>query len=431
MATVIRTATDLQNMENALTASYELGCDINAFETLTWDGGLGFDPIGKYDALHPEYAFTGYFDGKGYKISNLFINRTEFLGLFGYTGICGSDHWIKNVGLTNVDITGRDWIGGLVGFHQNGAHTISNCYVTGNIVGQSYGIGGLLGYNGSIVEDCHSDVDIVVTATAATGDVAEIGGFIGEESGLGITRCYATGDITINGVAGEDVDLVGGFAGDIRNKLVSRCYATGNVIVSNAVGRHTRYIGGFAGSNGGYEGPSNCYARGNVTVTKGVGATQSWVGGFAGMNSASPLPLLNCYSTGTVSASGMSYVGGFCGQNTSVITSCFWDTQTSGQATSSGGTGKTTAEMKDIETFQEAGWSMSRIWNVTACNNSYPCLIGVTPCCASIVSPADWTIAEPKVTLEAIRNIEMVYGGRFYIDKSGNAVYESRYHRNV
>ena len=43
----------------------------------------------------------------------------------------------------------------------------------------------------------------------------------------------------------------------------------------------------------------------------------------------------------------------------------------------------------------------------------------------------DQTIAGNKVSLEAIRNLEIVYGGRFYIGKTGNAVYESRYHRNV
>lgn len=43
----------------------------------------------------------------------------------------------------------------------------------------------------------------------------------------------------------------------------------------------------------------------------------------------------------------------------------------------------------------------------------------------------DQTVIGNKVSLEAIRNLEIVYGGRFYINKSGNAVYESRYHRNV
>lgn len=43
----------------------------------------------------------------------------------------------------------------------------------------------------------------------------------------------------------------------------------------------------------------------------------------------------------------------------------------------------------------------------------------------------DQTIVGNKVSLEAIRNLEIVYGGRAYIGKSGNFVYESRYHRNV
>lgn len=34
------------------------------------------------------------------------------------------------------------------------------------------------------------------------------------------------------------------------------------------------------------------------------------------------------------------------------------------------------------------------------------------------------------VTLEAIRNVEMSAMGRFYVDESGNAKYESRYARN-
>ena len=38
------------------------------------------------------------------------------------------------------------------------------------------------------------------------------------------------------------------------------------------------------------------------------------------------------------------------------VTECFWDTQTSGQVTSYGGTGKTTREMQASSTFLEAGW---------------------------------------------------------------------------
>ena len=59
-----------------------------------------------------------------------------------------------------------------------------------------------------------------------------------------------------------------------------------------------------------------------------------------------------CYSTGSVSGAG----GGLVGFNGGVVTGSFWDTQTSGQAASDGGTGKTTAEMQTAKTFLDAGW---------------------------------------------------------------------------
>jgi thioredoxin 1 len=66
----------------------------------------------------------------------------------------------------------------------------------------------------------------------------------------------------------------------------------------------------------------------------------------------------HCYSTGPVS--GRQDVGGLVGISGGGIgggvTDSFWDTQTSGQTTSAGGTGKTTAEMQTATTFLEAGW---------------------------------------------------------------------------
>ncbi len=65
-------------------------------------------------------------------------------------------------------------------------------------------------------------------------------------------------------------------------------------------------------------------------------------------------------STGTVN--GNASVGGLVGNNYDVLggmgstTSSFWDIETSGQASSAGGTGKTTAEMQTASTFLEAGW---------------------------------------------------------------------------
>jgi len=68
----------------------------------------------------------------------------------------------------------------------------------------------------------------------------------------------------------------------------------------------------------------------------------------------------NSYATGSVSASGTEYRpgvgGGLVGENQGEVTDSFWDTQTSGQITSNGGTGKTTAEMQTESTFTDASW---------------------------------------------------------------------------
>jgi hypothetical protein len=80
----------------------------------------------------------------------------------------------------------------------------------------------------------------------------------------------------------------------------------------------------------------------------------------------------NSYSTGSVT--GNELVGGLAGENRGTVSKSFWDTETSGQATSAGGTGKTTAEMKTIATFSGAGWNIiavalnetnpAYIWNI-------------------------------------------------------------------
>ena len=79
--------------------------------------------------------------------------------------------------------------------------------------------------------------------------------------------------------------------------------------------------------------------------------------------------ITNCYSAGAISGSN---VGGLIGYNSAgTYNDCFWDTQTSGQATSGGGTGKTTAQMKQQATFEN--WNFSTIWAIVE-DTSYPTL---------------------------------------------------------
>jgi hypothetical protein len=58
------------------------------------------------------------------------------------------------------------------------------------------------------------------------------------------------------------------------------------------------------------------------------------------------------------------------------VSRCFWDIQTSGHETSAGGTGKTTTQMKMINTFFAEGWDVWGIW--TICEDiNYPALLSL------------------------------------------------------
>jgi hypothetical protein len=218
-------------------------------------------------------------------------------------------------------------IGGLVGKIYETGGTISNCYATCNVTGSGFSIGGLLGrIAGGTVTDCY-----------ATGTVTAAGGYL------------------ISGIAGG---LVGGNYGG----MIENSYATGNVIEEGD--GETGKSGGLLGYNDDYYGASivdNCYATGNVSGTTDVG-------GLVGYNS-SGTSVTNCYSTGSVS--GTSQVGGLIGDNTGAVTDSFWDKQTSGKDTSAGGTGKTTADMKEESTF--TNWDFVEIWNIGE-EQTYPFL---------------------------------------------------------
>ena len=105
----------------------------------------------------------------------------------------------------------------------------------------------------------------------------------------------------------------------------------------------------------------------NIGVVTATVTGDSYVGGLVG-NSYGTVSNSSC----TGSVTGNSHVGGLVGWNEyGTVSDSFWDTETSGQATSAGGTGKTTAEMKDITTFSGAMWDIIAVANPGTRNPSY------------------------------------------------------------
>jgi hypothetical protein len=147
-------------------------------------------------------------------------------------------------------------------------------------------------------------------------------------------------------------DSVGGLVGLNGGGTISNSYAAGSVT-------GVTYIGGLVGLTFGFVNES--YSVSNVT------GTYYAVGGLTGDNRGT---VNDSYSTGNVT--GGSAVGGLVGTSLGgTVTNSFWDTETSGQSTSAGGTGKTTAEMQDINTFSGATWNRVEVANPSTRNPSY------------------------------------------------------------
>ena len=133
-AYLICSAEDLCNLSEYVNAGND--CDEKIFKLandIDLRGVENFTPIGTEKNL-----FAGTFDGDGKTISNLKIVGEVFVGLVGSNG--GT---IENC-TVNVNITGKKWVGGLVGNNDNG--TIENCTASGNVCGSKL-VGGLVEYN--------------------------------------------------------------------------------------------------------------------------------------------------------------------------------------------------------------------------------------------------------------------------------------------
>ncbi len=210
-----------------LDGDYAQSAHIDGSDTSTWndDGGggyYGFDPIG--DLANP---FAGSYDGGGFTITDIFINRPaeDYVGPFGRC----DGATISDLGIVDCDITGNAFTGGLVG-RNTGTDTIADCYATGTVTGGS-NTGGLVGGNtsSSTTTDCYA-------TGAVSGTSSSTGGLVGRNDGT-ITDCYATGAVS------STSSYTGGFCGyNVSGSIITGCISTGTVTSTNI-----SYLGPFLG----------------------------------------------------------------------------------------------------------------------------------------------------------------------------------------
>ena len=198
----IRTWDDLDLIRYNLDGHHILMNDLDAttegYEDLaspTAYGRRGWRPIGTW-----EDSFAGTFDGQGYEIRDLFIERPEAdyeVGLFG-----NSKGDIENVGVVNATVVGHYDVGGLLGQNLDG--TVSNCRFSGNVTGFYGGIGGLVGGNGGVLRDSYCIGNVTVTGDE---DLGGLGGLLGiSYAGTVMNSHYNYNKVLING---ENIITVG------------------------------------------------------------------------------------------------------------------------------------------------------------------------------------------------------------------------------
>jgi hypothetical protein len=346
----------LQLMGAALGASYTLANNISFSGTTTSDvwnsnfssGTGGFMPIGTYGVN----SFTGRFDGNSHVISNLYINLSGSNGV-GLIGVLSNGGSIQNLGMTNANITGSNsaYVGAMVGTAYDATTYIKNVYITNSNITAATSVGGLVGENNGVITadtvgQTYADSNVTVTGLSSGN---KVGGLIGYNSPTGtlsnasnLATVSATTSYNVGGLTGANDGTilnsnnqgtvsggysVGGIAG-YNNNVIYGVYNTGN-ITGNTIASYYYYVGGIAGWNNSSGVITNAYS--NATITGNYA-----VAGIAGTNNGTitATTLGNTYAMGLIKGVGTvdsKYLGGIAGYSSSTISNVYNAATISGQ----------------------------------------------------------------------------------------------------
>lgn len=178
--TEISTLAELEAFRNSVNAG-------NTYEGRTVTLTADIDMSEKYGEGKESWtsikAFWGNFDGRGHKITKLYINDTG-CGLF--EAVEGTVKELGVEGYIYATFNTAEVIGGITA---NLSGTLERCYFSGSVEGERH-IGGIAGAsgNGKII-DCYNTGTI--TAWEHCG-----GGIVGTGEMSSLTRCYNAGTIT-------------------------------------------------------------------------------------------------------------------------------------------------------------------------------------------------------------------------------------------
>ena len=266
-----------------------LGCNSveELKDLLTNTSGSGFTPIAN---------FSSTFNGQGYEIQNIYINTSEYAGLFATaTGK------IKNLKISGNITSTENNAGGIVaGIYNNniGSLEIDKCENRAKVVSLKKSAGGIVGCGQIInISNCYNYGEICSYGTDRPSTNYEIG------CAGGIVGTYCT-DIQNCGNAGNVSSSIsaGGIIGyKYMNFNILNCYNTGEI-------NGTTYSGGIIGeTKAGIGNIYNCYNTGSIYSDTNSGGIAGWI------YYNTTAYIYNCCNRGTIS--GKQGIGGIIGRS--------------------------------------------------------------------------------------------------------------------
>lgn len=201
----IETWEHLDSVRNNLSSYFVLNNDLDSntsgydtYASSNANSNNGWIPLG--DTFD---GFEGSFDGQGYAIRDLYINRDgsqlaeSRAGLFSRVG-----NTVSNLAVINADITYTESFANVGIIAGDSQSLIEECYTSGYVTGQSANVGGIIGEClSNTLSNCYS----VATVENSGGNA--IGGLVGYHSGTIETSYFAGEFINIT----EDVEGVVGY----------------------------------------------------------------------------------------------------------------------------------------------------------------------------------------------------------------------------
>ena len=217
----------LQKINDAVdNDDFTLQNDIDATSTQEWNWD---ESLGIYKGFNPISKWNLKFHGNYYTIDNLYINRpnTNDIGLFGACAQCT----FEKIVLDDIEITGQDYVGGLLGRDAGGWNDIRKCIVSGTIKGK-VNVGGMVGRLHGGADGIREKCQFAGVVTGNDG----VGGLIGSLN-TKINDCYCQGTI-------EGVSNIAGLCGNVQGvttDAIKNCYCA--VYVNLSPGNNYNYGG--------------------------------------------------------------------------------------------------------------------------------------------------------------------------------------------